>query len=201
MKVLETEQGSTEWLALRSNKITGTDSAIICGISPYKTKMQLWEQKLQIAPPDECTPIMKRGSELEYPARLLLQESLGMEFTSIVAISLDYPYLMASLDGISDCKRFMCEIKSPGLKNHELAIQGIISEIYIYQIQHCLIVTKCEKCYFCSYFPGHEREIVIIEVFPNLEKQKEIIEKGYEFYQQMCRLQPPEEWKLNQRNK
>ena len=196
MKIISVPQGSTEWLDLRRSKITGTDSSILTGSNVFKTKLTLWEQKLQLIPPDECTPRMQRGSELEYPARLLLQESLGMEFTPIVAISDEYPYLMASLDGISDCKRFMCEIKCPGLKNHEASIEGIIAEYYIDQINHCLLVTGCEKCFFCSYFPGHEREIAIIEVYPDGEKQAEIIEKGYQFYKDLQTMNPPEEWKF-----
>ncbi len=199
MKILSVEQGSQEWLSLRKNKISGTDAAILTGSNKWKSKLDLWLQKMDLKEPDECTPRMQRGSDLEEPARWLLQESLGMEFTPIVAISDDYPYLMASLDGISDCKRFMCEIKCPGIKNHEAAIQGIISEHYLDQIQHCLIVTGCEMCYFCSYFPDHEREIEVINVYPNHEKQSEIIEKGYEFYMQMCNFQAPEEWKLKER--
>ncbi len=199
MKIIDVQQGSQEWLSLRTNKITGTDSGIILGSNPYKTRLELWQQKMGLKESDECTPRMKRGSELEEPARWLLQEGLGMEFTPIVAISDDYPYLMASLDGISDCKRFMCEIKCPGIKNHEAAIEGIISEYYLDQMQHCLIVTGCEKCYFCSYFPEHEKEIVIIEVFCNFSKQTEIIEKGYEFYMQMCNFESPIEWKLKER--
>lgn len=199
MEIIDIPQGSKEWLSLRSGKITGTDSAIICGISPYKTKIQLWEQKLGFIPPDECTPKMKRGSELEYPARLLLQESLGMEFTPIVAVHDKRSWMMASLDGISNCGHFMCEIKCPSFSAHEQAIDGHYHNYYYYQMQHCLAVTGCEKCYYSSYFPGHEREIVVIEVFPDLEKQAEIIEKGYEFYVQMCTMNPPNEWKLNKK--
>lgn len=201
MQIIDVQQGSAAWLALRCSKITGTDSSIILGSNPYKTRLELWQQKMGLKMPDPINDNMRRGSELEEPARWLLQESLGMEFTPIVAISDDYPYLMASLDGISDCKRFMCEIKCPGIKNHEAAIEGIIAPYYLDQIQHCLIVTGCEKCYFCSYFPGHEREIVIIEVICKFSRQAEIIEKGYEFYMQMCNFEAPEEWKLQKRNK
>lgn len=199
MKILSVEQGSAIWLALRSNYVTGTDSAIILGSSPYKSKLDLWQQKMGLKEPDKCNERMKRGSELELPARLLLQKSLGMEFTPIVAVSDEYPYLMASLDGISDCNRFMCEIKCPSIKGHEAAINGVIAPYYIDQINHCLLVTGCEMCYFCSYFPGHEKEIEVINVYSNHEKQMEIIEKGYEFYMQMCNFEEPKEWKLNKK--
>lgn len=199
MRILAVDQGSSEWLSLRTSKITGTDAAIILGSNKWKTKLVLWEQKLGLREPDALNEKMKRGSELEEPARLLLNKTTGIEFKPIVAISSEHPWLMSSLDGLSPCGRFMCEIKSMGIKGHENAINGIIAEYYQDQIQECLIVTDCEKCYYCSYFPKHEKEIVIIEVFPDLEKQFQIIEKSRRFYIQMCTMQPPEEWKFKER--
>ena len=196
MRILEIDQGSPEWLALRQSKITGTDAGILTGSNPFKTKVDLWKQKLGLAPRDEPNAAMKRGSELEEPARWLLSESLGINFKPAVAISDTYEWMMASLDGLSPCLRFMCEIKCPSQKYHNEAKEGVIQQYYRDQIQHCLAVTECEKCYFCSYLPKDEREIVIIEVYPNLEKQAEIIAKGQEFYINMCTMNPPKEWEL-----
>lgn len=197
MKILDILQGSDEWKNLRLSKITGTDAAILTGSNIWKSKLELWEQKLLISQPDECTPKMKRGSDLEEPARLLLNEALGIEFKPAVVISDLYPHMMASLDGLSPCGRFMCEIKCPSLHSHEQAIQNCYASYYYDQMNHCLLVTGCEKCYYCSYFPGHAQEIAIIEIYPDLEKQAEIIAKGKEFYLNMCTMNPPKEWKLN----
>lgn len=196
MKILEIDQGSNPWLELRMSKISGTDSGILTGSNPFKNKLDLWKQKLGLLPPDECTPKMQRGSDLEQPARWLLSEGLGIDFKPAVAISDKHEWMMASLDGLSPCLRFMCEIKCPSVKYHEEAMTGIIQSYYIDQMQHCLAVTECEKCYFCSYLPGHVKEIVIIEVYPDLEKQQEIIAKGQEFYINMCTMNPPKEWEL-----
>lgn len=202
MKILENiEQGSAVWLELRKSKITGTDSSILTGSNKWKTKLELWEQKLGIREPDICTEKMKRGSELEEPARLLLNEALEIDFKPAVVISSGHPYMMASLDGLSPCRRFMCEIKCPNIKNHEAAIEGIIAEYYHDQMQHCLAVTGCEKCYYCSYHPDHIQKIAIIEVICNFTKQAEIIGKAYEFFMQLNNFDPPREWKLNKKDK
>ena len=202
MKIVDClEQGSPEWLSFRSNKITGTDAAILTGSNIWKTKLTLWKQKLGLLPSDECNEKMKRGSELEEPARLLLNEALGIDFKPTVVISEVRPYMMASLDGLSPCGHFMCEIKCPGIKGHEAAINGVIAPYYIDQINHCLLVTGCEKCFYCSYFPDHEKEIVVIDILPNLEKQNEIIIKSYEFYMQMCNFEQPVEWKFKSKEK
>lgn len=200
MRILEIEQGSTSWLEMRMGKITGTDAGILTGSSPFKTKLDLWKQKLGILPPDEVNDKMRRGSELEQPARWLLSENLGIEFKPAVAISDIYEWMLASVDGLSPCLRFMCEIKCPSkIQTHKDAINKCYHSYYHDQMQHCLAVTGCEKCYFCSYFPGYEKEIAIIEVYPDLEKQAEIISKGQEFYINMCTMNPPNEWQLELR--
>lgn len=199
MQILALEQGSPQWLALRQSKISGTDTAILLGSNIWKSKLDLWKQKLGLKEPDLQNEKMKRGIALEEPARKLLNKYVGIDFEPVVVISNKNPHMMASLDGLSPCGQFMCEIKCPGLKNHERAIEGVIADYYQDQINHCLLVTGCKKCYFCSYYPEHEREIVIIEVFPDLEKQTLIIEKGLEFYIQMCTMQPPIEWQFKER--
>ena len=201
MGIINLIQGSPEWLELRKNKITGTDSSVLLGSNPFKTRLELWQQKMGLKEQDACNAAMLRGSELEEPARLLLNEALGIDFKPAVCVSEEYSYLMASLDGLSPCGHFMCEIKCPGIKGHEAAINGIIAPYYIDQINHCLLVTGCEKCFYCSYFPDHEKEIVVIDILPNLEKQAEIIIKSYEFYMQMCNFEQPIEWKFKSKEK
>ena len=197
MKFIDVEQGSPGWLNLRLGKITATEVPILLKSNPFKTKLELWEQKLQLREPDEVNEKMTRGSKLEEPARLLLCELLGIDFKPAVVINDTHPYLMASLDGLSPCNRFICEIKCPSSnKKHELAISNVIPMIYIDQIQTQLLVTGCEKCYYCSYFPGHDQEIVIIDVYPDLDKQQHIIEISWDFYVDMCTMNEPIEWKM-----
>ena len=150
--------------------------------------------------PDKVNEKMQRGSDLEEPARLLLNKSLDIEFKPVVAISDAHPYMMASLDGLSPCGRYMCEIKCPSQRSHDDAIIELIAEYYLDQIQHCLAVTGCEICYYFSYRPEYtEKPYAIIAVYPDREKQAEIIVKGQEFYINMCTMNPPEEWKLKEK--
>jgi putative phage-type endonuclease len=201
MKIIDILQGSEVWKKLRFSKITGTDSAILTGSNIWKTKLELWEQKLGLKEPDKENAKMKRGSDLEEPARLILNKLVGIEFKPVVAISDKYPHLMASLDGLSPCARYICEIKCPSMRTHEDAINGIIAPYYMDQMQHCLLVTGCDICYYFSYNPEHLTNPYAIEaIYPDLQKQSLIIEKGFEFYKQMCNFEPPVEW-VFERNK
>lgn len=200
MPLIELIQGSDQWKQWRMSRITATDIPIILGSSPFKTKLELWEEKLGLRPPQPLNAAMARGQALEPEARKLASDLLDIDFRPVVMESTKYPWLAASLDGLGWCKnQYILEIKCPGLKGHEAAINGIIANYYIDQMNHCLLVTGCEKCYYCSYYPNHEKELIIIEVYPDHEKQTEIIAKGQEFYINMCTMKPPTDWTLKER--
>lgn len=199
MGIINLPQNSPEWLEWRRSRVTATDVSILLGSNPFRTRLELWEEKLQLRPPQELNSAMTRGQTLEPEARKLACELLDIKFEPIVCESTENPWLAASLDGISECNKYILEIKCPKLSVHENAIKGQIADYYKDQMQTQLLVTGCEKCYFCSYFPKHEKEIVIIKVFPNQDKQQEIIILSKEFYIQLCNIQPPIEWKLKQK--
>ena len=194
MKIISEIQGSESWKKMRLSKITATDTATILNKSPFSTPKDLWEQKLGIQPPTPVNKAMTRGSELEERARLLLNELTGIEFTPIVVLHDDYEWMMASLDGYNEDNNVICEIKSPNEDTHRLAIEGIIKEYYICQVQKQLLCTGASRCYYFSYRPEYHIKLAIIEVFPDLELHKIIIEKEYEFYVNMCTMQEPEIW-------
>ncbi len=200
MPIIELVQGSQKWLEYRSQRIMGTDIPIILGSNPWKSKLELFEEKLGLRPPQPMNPAMARGQELEPTARALSSELLDIDFRPVVMESTKYPWLAASLDGLGWCKnQYILEIKCPGMEKHIEAISGIIPEHYIDQIQTQLLVSEAEICYYCTYFPDYLQALTVIEVYPDLEKQAEIIAKGQEFYINMCTMNPPNDWKLKER--
>ncbi len=196
-KIIDCEQGSDQWLALRYDKITSTDVSSILGLNPFKSVEHLWKLKQRLIPPDEINEKMKRGSELEEPARQLLIKETGIDFKPAVLLHDNHSWAMASLDGLSDCGRFIAEIKSPNEDTHKLALNGIIKEYYHAQIQHALFVSGAEKCYYFSYRPEFEPSFSIIEVYPNKEFIEKMIPKLYDFWLRLSNFQEPEKpWEL-----
>lgn len=183
------------------SKITATDIPVILGSNPWKTRLELWEEKLEFRPAPELSLLMARGQRLEPEARELACQIIDINFEPVVIESTKYPWLAASLDGIGIGKnQYILEIKCPNPSTHDNAMDGRIPEYYRDQIQTQLLVSEAEICYYFSYRPEHLGEkYAIVEVYPNKEKQTEIIEKGYQFYVDMCTLNPPLEWKLNKR--
>jgi putative phage-type endonuclease len=197
------EQGSPEWHKYRSDHVMGTDIPIILGSNPWKTKLELWEEKLGMRPPQEINDAMRRGQELEPIARKLASELIGVEFEPVVYESFLYPWLAASLDGYiypENTDGYILEIKCPKESTHLEAINGFIPEYYADQIQTQLLVTQAEMSYYFSYRPEYiEKPYSIIEVYPNFEKHIEILAKSKEFYMNMCNMNPPHDWKLKER--
>lgn len=201
MKVIDLPQGSSEWLAWRKSRLTATDIPVILGSNSWKTKLELWEEKLDIRPGPELSLIMARGQRLEPEARELACQIIDINFEPVVVESTKHPWLAASLDGMGIGKnQYILEIKCPNPSTHDNARDNRIPEYYRDQIQTQLLVSEAEICYYFSYRPEHLGEkYAIVEVYPNVERQAEIIEKGYEFYMQMCNFEAPVEWKLKER--
>lgn len=202
MPIIDLEQGSQAWLDYRKSKIMATDTPIILGSNPWKTKLELWEEKLGFKPPIEINDAMRRGQELEPEARKLAWKMIYQDFFPNVIEADDDPWLAASLDGISKCGKYILEIKCPKESTHLEAINQAIPEYYLDQMQHQLLVTKAKMCYYFSYRPEYkDQQYAIINVYPDLEKQAKILEKGYEFYQDMQTMNPPEDWKIKLKEK
>lgn len=158
LEYVELIQGSSEWLAFRKNKITATDAAVIMGVSPWKTRIQLYHEKISEENNSFTNAAMQRGTDLEPIARELFSIQTGIDVTPAIVVK---AWAMASLDGISACGRHIVEIKCPGSSTHAIALSGKVPAYYIPQLQHQMYVCDVEKIYYYS-FDGTDG--VLIEV-------------------------------------
>ena len=59
---------SPEWYALRRQGIGGSDAAAILGLNPWKSNLELWQEKVgEIEPSTESNDLMLLGTEAEEP--------------------------------------------------------------------------------------------------------------------------------------
>ncbi len=191
---IELIQGTPEWHALRKTKITATDAAIIMGQSHWKTRIELYHDKLSSEPPMAPNARMQRGLDLESAARELFTLKTGIELIPKddprnVVIHPEKNWMMASLDAVSVCGNYTAEIKCPGEKDHNTALQGKVPDHYFPQVQHQFEVRKPKKHYYFS-FDGFDGPI--LEVKPDWEYIKNMIEEEYKFYQCLITRTPPE---------
>lgn len=182
------EQQTPEWYAWRNNHIGSSDAPAILGVSPWKTRYQLWREKVENLPPEDSTPAMRRGLFLEDAARQAHFEMTGVMTAPKCLESKEYPFMAASLDGINSDGSLILEIKCPNGEDHEMAKRGMIPRKYFPQIQHQMIVADVRKCHYFS-FDGSEGALV--EVERDSELIAELIAEEKEFWRQVTEMDPP----------
>ncbi len=180
------EQGTAEWLSLRTSKITSTDASIIMGVNHWKTKIHLYHEKLSDNVVNFVNERMKRGTELEPIARELFSIQNGIEMFPRVVVN---DWAMASLDGMSECGKYIVEIKCPGEKDHALALQGKIPEHYYPQLQHQLYVTGLQSIFYYSFDGTDGVTLVVKRDDAYIEK---MVEEERKFYHCIVNKIPPE---------
>ena len=179
MKRIHLEQGSQEWLSWRKTVITATDASIIMGSNPWDTPYKCWQRKLGLIEEKASNEAMERGKMLEPQARVHFIEKHSIDMTPAVVESTEFDFLGASLDGISDGGKLLLEIKCGGAKLHDMASRGEIPEYYRDQMQHQLLVTGANKCFYYSY---NGTDGICIEVFPDPEYRAKFMPKAREFW-------------------
>lgn len=156
------QQNTREWLEYRKTKIGASDAPIIMGVSPWMTPLQLWKEKLDLAPARVPSPWMERGIQLQEEALCRFQEKTGLIVFPEVRVHSFLPWMIASLDGITMDGSEIVEIKCPGEKTHAEAIKGIVPDYYMPQIQHQMAVCDLERCHYFS-FSGVDTALVIVQ--------------------------------------
>ena len=188
MKKIEVQQGSKEWLSWRKTVITATDCPAILGSSPWLTAYQCWQRKLGLIEEQKSNEAMERGKRLEPEARNQFIERYGIPMEPMVVESSEFDFLGASLDGISTLGNYILEIKCGGSKLHNMALQGIIPDYYMDQMQHQLLVTRAEKCFYYSYDGNNG---ICIEVLPDPDFIHRFMPKAREFWKRIAFFEPP----------
>ena len=67
-----------DWLALRKNGIGGSDAAAVCGISHYKSPVELWMEKTDRMKPREAGESAYWGTVLESIVREEFSKRTGI---------------------------------------------------------------------------------------------------------------------------
>lgn len=186
-EIVMLDQGTDAWKQWRKGipgtadawAITATDAPVIMGDSKFATVDILWRRKLGMLPPQFVSAAMKRGHYLEPKARDAYEETYGEFFSPVCVQVKQAPWLKASLDGLSFEGQEILEIKCPNAQTHAEALAGNVPLMYWIQMQHQLMCSGAERCWYYS-FDG-ECGAPRIEVLPDRDFQKQLLEKEIYF--------------------
>lgn len=143
------------WLSGRMMGIGGSDASAVVGRNPYKTNIELFEEKIGRSIPEDISdkPCVVYGKQAEAPIRELFRldyPQYKVEHHEYrILQSSEYPFLQASLDGEltdPDGRRGILEIKTTNILQsmQREKWKDQIPENYYIQVLHYLLVTGYE---------------------------------------------------------
>ena len=182
------------------NYIGASDAPIIMGVSPWKTLVQLWEDKLGLGPEQKDNYAMKRGRDLEPIARDAYVIETGHMVEPKMVVHPNIPYMMANFDGITDDHQYAVEIKCPGEPDHLLAKEGIVPAKYMPQLQHQLAVIGVNELHYFSYRLGSDTVLLTVKRDDAYIKRMLFEEKKFWKYVETLTSPPLSEKDYNKRN-
>jgi putative phage-type endonuclease len=187
LEIVPLEQNTPEWLAFRQKHLGASDAPILMEASKWCTPYKLWQRKLRLEPEQKETSAMRRGKELESIARAEFIKQKGLPVDAVVIKNTNYPFMHASMDGaffgpISKELVAAVEIKVPASESsesHQMAMSGVIPEMYKWQLLHQMIVCNLQSI---LYFSWNENSSKIIEFSRNEKMVEEYLPKVKEFW-------------------
>ena len=153
MKILEVQQGTPKWIAVRAKHFCASDAPAMMGVSKYTTREELLKRKATGIEPEVDSArqaLYDRGHEAEALARPIVEVDLLEELYPAV-ITDDAGRLLASLDGVTMDGETGFEHK---LWNEELAAQVAAHDLppaIYWQLEHQALVAGLKRIRFvCS---------------------------------------------------
>lgn len=199
MKILTSTVGMTEddWQAFRRRGIGGSDAAAALGVSKWKSKRQLYMEKM-----GEYDPVIRNseaiywGKTLEAPiAQRFAELNPDVEIRPVQAILVhpEIDYMFANIDREIVCPtgNGVLEIKTANARQDKYWEGEDVPADYIYQVQHYLAVTGYKFAWIACLLGGQQ---YIQRYIERDEALIDMIYKGEAEFWEYVMTQTPPEW-------
>lgn len=197
MKLIEVEQGTPEWHALRGQTFGASLAPAMMGDSKHMKRNELLS--IRGGYTDEQFSkwveerVLDRGHKAEAAARPIVAEAIGQSIDAAFGVSDEHPELSTSFDGITIFEDITWEHK---LWNDALAAaieSGVIDDPHYYwQLEHNLLVSGADKCVFsCGTDDGEK--IVKMDYYSVPERRQKLIAGWRQFFDDLAQYKPHEE--------
>lgn len=156
----ELVQGSTEWLWYRAKMKNASDVPAMLGISKYKTRTQLLDEKKTGIVPEVDSTTQRRfddGHRFEALSRPIAEAIIGQDLYPVTGSEGEYS---ASFDGLTMLEDIAFEHKSLNDDIRAYRSADDIDEMYASQMEQQLMVSGAEKCLFLATKWGSNDELL-----------------------------------------
>lgn len=169
-----------DWLEWRKKGIGGSDASVVCGISRYKSPVELWLDKTGQLPYQEAGEAAYWGTQLEALVRAEFTKRTGIEIEhkGVLLQSEEYPFMLANLDGTCEHPDYgTCIFEAKTASAYKAGEwDDAIPDEYQLQIQHYMAVTGYKAAYIAVLIGGNtfrwklvERDEELISMLVELE--------------------------------
>ena len=184
-----------EWLEVRRSGIGGSDAAASIGLSPWKSRYELYQEKISTSPPPRISnEAMTWGRLLEPLIREEFSKRSGMAVRPLRSMLQhpSYPWMLADLDGlVEDSNRGVgiLEIKTSSAFKSADWEDGKVPDHYMLQLQHYLEVCGLDFAIIAVLIGGNRLQ------WTQIEKDRELVEQLVElerrFWEYVLTQTPP----------
>lgn len=188
--------GTPEWHELRKCGIGGSEAAAVCGVSKYKTALDIYMLKLGLTEPDaETNRAMRKGNALEpfIKSEYELETGFRGYKPEVMFRSVAYPWLFVNPDWIgAEGIEHGGEFKNSDNASlwGEAGTEDVPDDYWI-QCQQGMLVTGKKLWHLYALLPRNETRLYPIAA--DADAQKAIVEKtGYFWREHVLKRVPPE---------
>lgn len=202
--IVNLEQGSQEWLDYRRNKFNASETPILFGRG-FSSVEQLANEKLGLRKnylsfldskhnlterEAKILLAVKKGQVTEESIRSLINKKYSMNFVPVVLMDDTDNRFSASLDGYDKKYNAVLEIKTSLNTYNEILKKKRVSDAYIYQCYHQLMVSGAKQLLFVAGYIDDSFELKLSSAIlkPNEAVFKAIRDKWNAFERDYLRF-------------
>ena len=176
----------------RKKGITGTDAGAICGLNPYSSAFQIYQDKITDEIEEFDNESMRQGRDLEeYVARRFSEETgLKVRRANAIFQNEENPFMLADFDRLIVGQKAGLECKTVSPYSSDKWNDGNIPLHYQMQVQHYLAVSGFDCWYIAAVIFGREFLIRKIERDEELINYLIDIERGFWYNNVLAGIMP-----------
>ena len=183
-------------LEVRLNHITGSDVATILGISPYKTPVELWQEKLRLTKQEDLSnkKHIIRGNYLERAVAdwWADAEEKEVEIEPNFITHKDLPYLGGNIDRRVKSEHAILECKTSRRMDGWDEDNNVVPLYYLTQLAFYVAIDDAERGYMAAYI-GETEDFLRFTYERNQNLEDKLLSRVKHFWNEhVLKEVPPE---------
>ncbi|OJT46831.1 YqaJ viral recombinase family protein [Serratia plymuthica] len=190
MQIINVQQGSAEWHALRAKHFTASEAPVMMAASSKMRRDELLSMKAtgterEISDWVQAN-LFDKGHQQEAMARIIVESMIGEELYPATAVD---DYLLASFDGMTMMEDTLFEHKMWNASLAEAVRQQELPPEYYWQLEQQLLVSGADRVIFvCS--DGTEENFVSMEYTPAPGRAEALVAGWQQFRRDLENFEP-----------